>query len=333
MSGPLAGGPLGVRWRGPARLLWHDERWWRYAAPIAEWDGTRNERTTPEARSRYERIERGASVSAPITTILLDLDDTILYDDYATELAFAATAAHAQAVAGVDPARLVPAVIAEAGRIWMQGPFPDWLHDIGTSELEGLRSCFAGDDPHWAEMRIWGPGFRRETWRAALAACGIEYDELADDLNTRFHAERAATNPFIPGAEAALDVLSNRYRLGLVTNGIPDVQREKLVRTDLTDRFGAVIVSGELGIGKPDPRVYGEALRQLGATPETTLMVGDSFARDVAGAQAIGIRAAWIAAGRRRPEGLVKPFLTVDTLAELPARLSERPDARPVAAG
>ena len=77
----------------------------------------------------------------------------------------------------------------------------------------------------------------------------------------------------------------------------------------------------------------GEALRQLGATPETTLMVGDSFARDVAGAQAIGIRAAWIAAGRRRPEGLVKPFLTVDTLAELPARLSERPDARPVAAG
>ena len=273
-------------------------------------------------------IERGAtedgkaSVSAPITAILLDLDDTILYDDLATERAFAATADHARRLAGVDPDRLIAAAKREAARIWWEeGPFPEWCEQIGTSELEGLRSRFAGDDPHWAAMRAWGPGFRRETWRRALLATDTPDDQITHDLDQRFGAARAGTNPFIPGAQEALDALGQRYRLAIVTNGIPDVQREKLDRTGLDARFDVVIVSGELGIGKPDPRIYAEALRQLGARPEEALLVGDSFARDVAGAQAAGIRAVWISAGKPRPDRQVMPFLTVETLAELPARL------------
>ena len=265
-------------------------------------------------------------MSRPITAILLDLDDTILYDDLATDRAFAATAAHARRVAGVDPERLIAAVTGEAARIWWEeGPFPEWCEQIGTSELEGLRSRFAGDDPHWAAMRAWGPGFRRRAWRAALAACGIVDAELADDLDARFEAERAAMNLFIPGAQDALAALAGAYRLAIVTNGIPDVQREKLVRTGLDRQVDVVVVSGELGVGKPDPRIYEAALHGVGATADEALMVGDSFARDVAGAQAVGIRAAWIADGRSRPDPTVIPFLTVASLADLPAVLSASP--------
>jgi putative hydrolase of the HAD superfamily len=262
---------------------------------------------------------KASVVSEAITAVLLDLDETILFDHAANEAAFAATA---EAVAEVEPSGLVSAIRAEAAALWQEGPDPVWCHDIGTSEVEGLRARFEGDDPRMVAMRAWGPGFRRESWQRALARCGVEDDALVADLDARFEAERAATNPFIPGAEAALDRLAERYRLAIVTNGIPDVQREKLTRTGLMDRFEAVVVSGELGCGKPDRRIYDETLQQLGLPAEACVMVGDNFRRDVAGAQAIGIRGVWISCGKPVPEGDVTPFLVVESLAELPERLT-----------
>lgn len=259
-------------------------------------------------------------VKTGISAVLLDLDETILYDGAATDAAFAATAAHAE-VARVDPVCLIDAIQAEAAALWAEGPDPAWCHDIGTSEVEGLRSRFDGDDPHMVAMRAWGLGFRREGWRRALRRCGVDDDALAAELDARFEADRASTNPFIPGAEAALDRLAERYRLAMVTNGLPDVQREKLVRTGLTDRFEAVVISAELGVGKPDRGIYDETLRRMAVPAEACVMVGDSFRRDVAGAQDVGIRGVWISCGNPVPDSGVTPFLVVDSLADLPDRL------------
>ncbi len=258
-------------------------------------------------------------MSATISAVLLDLDETILYDHAANEAAFAATAGHAARLAGIDPECLVPAIREESFTLWQAGPHTAWCDDIGTSEVEGLRSRFEGDDPRMAVMRErWGPEFRRDSWRRALRRCGFDDEGLAAVLDERFDAERAATNPFIPGAEAALDRLAERYRLAIVTNGIVDVQREKLVRTGLMDRFETVVISAEVGRGKAHHSVYDETLRRLGLPAEACIMVGDNFDKDVAGAQALGIRGVWIAAGRPSPDPSITPFLTIDSLAELP---------------
>lgn len=258
-------------------------------------------------------------IDADLTTILLDLDETILLDHQANHVAFEATTRFAEERAGVDPERLTHEVRRIAASIWEAGPFPEWLDGIGTSEIEGLRSRFEGDDPHWAEMREWGPAFRHASWWDALAACGVEDEDLARELDARFERERAATNPFISGAEEALAALGVRFRLGMVTNGIPDVQRTKIDATGLADLFDVVTISGELGCGKPDPRIYAVTLEAIGARPEETIMVGDNFRRDVAAAQDAGIRGVWISAGMPSPDPSVTPFLTIDTLAELPA--------------
>ncbi|HYH12316.1 MAG TPA: hypothetical protein VD789_08190, partial [Thermomicrobiales bacterium] len=134
-------------------------------------------------------------MATTISAVLLDLDETILYDHAANESAFAATAAHASEVAQVDPARLIGAVRSEASALWQQGPAPAWCHDIGTSEVEGLRARFEGDDPRMVAMCAWGPRFRSESWRRALRRCGVDDDALATDLDLRFERERAATNP------------------------------------------------------------------------------------------------------------------------------------------
>lgn len=255
-----------------------------------------------------------------ITTVLLDLDDTILSDDVATDLAFRATANYATSKVDLDPQGLISAIQATSREIWQNGPFPDWLHGIGTSEIEGLRARFEGEDHHWATMREWGPGFRRQSWEQGLESLGVGDAELAADLNAMFERERAHANPWCSGGEEALKQLAAKYRLGMVTNGIPDVQRTKINNTGIEKYFDAIVISGELAIGKPRPEIYQHALDQLGATVEETIMVGDSFPRDVLGSQAFGMRAVWISMGRQQPDG-GDPWLTIESLAELPGKL------------
>ena len=260
----------------------------------------------------------GGDVSATISAVLLDLDETILYDDAASDAALAATVGHAARLAGVDAACLDTAIRAEALALWRSGPHPAWCDDLGTSEIEGLRSRFEGNDPRMVEMRAWGPGFRRESWQRALRRCGVADPAQAALHDDPIAAQPAAPHPFIPGAEDALDRLAERFRLAIITNGIVDVQREKLVRAGLMERFDVVVISAEIGRGKPHRSVYDETLRRLGLPAEACIMVGDNFDKDVAGAQALGIRGVWIADGRPLPDPSVTPFLTIDTLAELP---------------
>lgn len=255
-----------------------------------------------------------------ITTVLLDLDDTILSDHDATQAALMGTVMHANTVAEVDPHDLIQAVLMYSQREWQEGPFPEWLHAIGTSEVEGLRARFEGEDEHWQVMREWGPQFRLESWTKALRSLGVEDHDLAESLDLMFEKERADTNPWCPGAEEALQWLNDRFTLGMVTNGIPDVQRTKIEATGLTEVFDSIVISGEISVGKPNPAIYRLALEQLKATPEQTIMVGDNYRRDVVGAQALGIRGVWISMGRDLPPG-EEPWLTVESMADLPQAL------------
>lgn len=76
------------------------------------------------------------------------------------------------------------------------------------------------------------------------------------------------------------------YRLGVLTNGIDDWQREKLSHHDLAEYFDAVVVSDTAGAHKPDRRVFELAAERLSA--ETHLMVGDDREADIDGARAAG---------------------------------------------
>lgn len=258
---------------------------------------------------------------APITTILLDLDDTILQDDPATDIALLNTCAMAEKRLGIRAIRLVTAIRRESAALWRTNPQLAWCEDLGTSRSEGLRSRFEGSDPRMESLRRWGPGFRRSSWINALASLGMDNLPLADDLNARFELERAVTNPWCDGAREALDALRARYRLGMITNGLPDVQWEKINRTGIAPLFEAIIVSGEVGYGKPDLRIYQDAMSRLQVAPGECLMVGDNLLKDVLAPQELGIRGVWITMERGLPPGSADPWLSVPSLAELPEAL------------
>ncbi len=113
---------------------------------------------------------------------------------------------------------------------------------------------------------------------------------------------------------------ARKFRLALVTNGDSEGQRAKVARFGLAKFFDLILVEGELGIGKPDRRIFSKALELIGSTPEQTLMIGDNLVWDILGAHTAGIKGIWL---DWKKAGLpqdtpVKPFARITDLSQLP---------------
>jgi len=225
--------------------------------------------------------------------ILFDLDETIILDDLICEEAFQAAAALA-APLGADQSRLARDAAAISRRLWGAGPYCDYSKRIGHSAWEGLLARYdRGGHPAIAGLREWAPGYRLQTWREALQLQGL--DPTLAQAQADLYAQARRRYPRYPEIDAMLDqLLKQGYLLGIVTNGVPDLQREKIAGCGVAHLFHASVVSGEIDCGKPDPGIFRHICAELGVTPQDCVMVGDNPERDVAGAIAAGMRSVWV---------------------------------------
>lgn len=99
----------------------------------------------------------------------------------------------------------------------------------------------------------------------------------------------------IEGAETVLPTLRSRHRLGLLTDGPGETQRDKLRRLGWENTFDAVVVTGPLGAPKPDSRGFETVMETLSVAPEQAVYVGDDPDRDISGAAAAGLSTVQIA--------------------------------------
>ncbi len=207
-------------------------------------------------------------------TVLFDLDGTLISER-----------------AGVPSAR---AAVAAALR--SRG------HEV-SNETYSAAAQQVIDDELAANGGSWPATFSRiDAIRGALERVGAP-GELAGALEPVYKRERMAGLELLPGAAGLLEALRGVVPLGLITNGPSDEQREKLRRCALGGYFEAIVVSGELGIAKPEAAIFEAALEALGGEASASVYIGNSYANDVEGAAAVGMDTIWIDhRGRGAPE-------------------------------
>lgn len=108
---------------------------------------------------------------------------------------------------------------------------------------------------------------------------------------SRFQSEMSAA---FDRNRPVLKALGERYRLGVVSNFYGNLEAA-CESSGLASLFGVMADSQRVGAEKPEPAIFHAALSALNATPETTVMVGDSLRRDGEGARRSGMRFIWIA--------------------------------------
>jgi FMN phosphatase YigB (HAD superfamily) len=91
-----------------------------------------------------------------------------------------------------------------------------------------------------------------------------------------------------------------------------------LERLDIADLFDAMTYSDEIGIRKPDPKIFQATLEKLGSTPDKTVHVGDELSADVLGAKNAGLSTVWLNRNKEHiKEGVPKPEYEIDDLKGL----------------
>jgi putative hydrolase of the HAD superfamily len=232
-----------------------------------------------------------------INAIIFDLDETLITDSDATRKALQQTANYAEKQCDIDPERLYRAAYTHAKQLWRAAPTFPYCDSLGISASEGMWGQFENSGSQWQELHDWVPGYQIAVWEHALTAQGHTNRELAEQLATIFREKRLASQELFPETETVLYELKSMYKLGILTNGAPDLQRQKIERSGLAHYFDAIVVSGEVGVGKPQPAVFNTVLEQLAVPAHTTLMVGDSLERDMLGASRVGLKGIWINRG------------------------------------
>ena len=252
-----------------------------------------------------------------IRNIFFDLDDTLVIEEGSADAAFLATCEQAHGKYGIDPKALRQSVRYHARELWRGSETITYCRAIGISSWEGLWARFLGSDPNLKRLRAWAPTYRRETWSRALADHGLNDSAFAEQLSEIFWLERRSRHVVFSDVEDNLTNLRENYRLALVTNGTPDLQRGKIQGANLARFFDQILISGEVGVGKPDRRIFELALEELADSPSETVMVGDSLTRDILGAQRAGLKGVWLNRSNNNAVDQIRPDAQITSLNQI----------------
>jgi FMN hydrolase / 5-amino-6-(5-phospho-D-ribitylamino)uracil phosphatase len=178
----------------------------------------------------------------------------------------------------------------------------------------------------WEEWnRVWVEEHRTfgaEEWVThLLGELQVELDRpvLAELVQT-LQAASGEGPPLVEGVALVLPRLARRYRLGVISDtGLSPgwVLRQWMASNSIVEHFTWLTFSDELGVSKPHPQAFLTTLANLGAQPGTAVHIGDYPRTDIAGAQAIGMRAIRFAGVHDWGDDGVQPDAVIHSYATL----------------
>ena len=221
--------------------------------------------------------------------LFLDLDDTILDFHKAERIALSKTLASF----GLDPTEAV------LGR----------YHIINKEHWERLE-----------RKELTRDQVLEGRFRTLFAELGRTVDAAA--VTRTYEENLSIGHYFLPGAQEAVQRLSQKYRLFLASNGTATVQHARLTSAGLYPYFEKVFVSQEVGHNKPSREYFDACFSQIpGFDVGKALMVGDSLTSDILGGSRAGMKTCWINPDHLPPRTDIPADYQLERLAQLEALL------------
>jgi putative hydrolase of the HAD superfamily len=177
----------------------------------------------------------------------------------------------------------------------------DGLRDVPFDEFERQHARLLDElHPEVVSGRVDIDAARRERFRRLFECFGAtDSEERSSAAATMYRGEYLEARRATAGAAALLEAVRRRAAVGIVSNNVLQEQQDKLQHLGLSSHVDALVVSEVVGISKPAPGIFAFALDALGVRADEAVMVGDSWAADVLGSRAAGIRAVWFNPSRQ----------------------------------
>lgn len=167
-----------------------------------------------------------------------------------------------------------------------------------------------------------------EAWQTArirYALTAITPEPISTDWAIQFQMayQRALKNiQLFDGLAATLTRLSRCFKIGIITNGPAQIQRDKLHQLQIEHYVHPdhIFISEELGIAKPDPSIFTTWAHQVGIKANEAVYVGDNASLDMTSAKHAGWQTFWF---NHRQNDQVQPTVIPDQIIQTPAELNE----------
>lgn len=141
----------------------------------------------------------------------------------------------------------------------------------------------------YGEGKITKDQLRAERFYKSLLKFKIDEKEMALRINDTYIERCSSKTNLVPHSKEILEYLEKSYVLHIITNGFKEAQNLKLEKSGIRPYFSEVIIADEVGMTKPDPRIFHHALESSSADLKESIMIGDDFEADVLGAKNVGM--------------------------------------------
>ena len=138
------------------------------------------------------------------------------------------------------------------------------------------------------------------------------------EISHTYKTQLGEATRWYPQAEASIHTLKTHYKIGIITNGITEVQRRKCTLSGIENWCDCIIISDEVGMAKPDAAIFHLACEQLQAKPHDCLMIGDSLVADYCGARNANMDFCWMNPMQLTlPSNFPRPRYTIQAISEI----------------
>lgn len=214
----------------------------------------------------------------------------------------------------------------------------DTLYDYAKAEAFALSGVFSEIDQECTDaivdsyrrinQKLWNEFEQGSVTQSELRTARFERLLAEHDIQTALDAE-AFSNAYIKylgqgsfltdGAEELCRQLTERgQRMAIITNGIKEVQFNRISGSTLCDSFECIIVSEDAGSQKPHEGIFDYAFEKLNfPEKKDVLIVGDSLTSDILGGVRYGIDTCWYNPQRKPNHTSIKPKYEIHRLEEL----------------
>lgn len=150
---------------------------------------------------------------------------------------------------------------------------------------------------------------KSERFRILCKELNVDLDY--EQMSRLYQSNLAQGTYLIDGANELLEELDGRYQLALITNGLKDVQRPRIADSMIRDRFSTIVISEEVGVAKPDSKIFDIAFQQMNHPQKNkVIIIGDSLSSDIAGGINYGIDTCWFnPTGKEIPSGMAISYV------------------------
>lgn len=153
------------------------------------------------------------------------------------------------------------------------------------------------------------------------------FKRLSDKLNIKFdpvefaksYMKHLANASFLyEDSTSLIEDLSKEHKLIIITNGLKNVQTNRIRKSTIGKYFEDIVISEEVGVSKPNPKIFEIALENINYTDKSKiLMVGDSLTSDVKGGINFGVDTCWFNHEKVLNKTEIKPTYEISNLLDL----------------